>query len=139
MKVKAQIDRFIGKDNRIKAYASVILGGEYVIRDIAVMDSKNGLFARMPYRSYKDRNGNMQYSDVAFALNETSRNAVNDAVLEVYEQRLQMEEDESQGLEDQEEDEAPVFAQGHDLVHGFFRVFHDDSPLYDDFSAQSKE
>ena len=40
MKVKAQIDRFIGKDNRIKAYASVILGGEYVIRDIAVMDSK---------------------------------------------------------------------------------------------------
>ena len=35
-------------------------------------------------------------------------------------------------------DEAPVFAQGHDLVHGFFRVFHDDSPLYDDFSAQLK-
>ena len=32
-------------------------------------------------------------------------------------------------------DEAPVFAQGHDLVHGFFRVFHDDSPLYDDFSS----
>ena len=111
MKVKAQIDRFIGKDNRIKAYASVILGGEYVIRDIAVMDSKNGLFARMPYRSYKDQNGNMQYSDVAFALNEASRNAVSDAVLEVYEQRLQMEEDEPQGLEDQEEDEAPVFEQ----------------------------
>ena len=95
MKVKAQIDRFIEKDNRIKAYASVILGGEYVIRDIAVMDSKNGLFARMPYRSYKDRNGNMQYSDVAFALNETSRNAVSDAVLEAYELRLHMEEDES--------------------------------------------
>ena len=117
MKVKAQIDRFIGKDNRIKAYASVILGGEYVIRDIAVKNKKNGLFARMPYRSYKDRNGNMQYSDVAFALNETSRNAVNDAVLEAYEQRLQMEEDESQGLEDQEEDEAPVFAQGDEFVH----------------------
>lgn len=106
MKVKAQIDRFIGKDNRIKAYASVILGGEYVIRDIAVMDSKNGLFARMPYRSYKDRNGNMQYSDVAFALNETSRNAVSDAVLEAYEQRLHMEEDESQDLEEPDEDEA---------------------------------
>lgn len=111
MKVKAQIDRFIGKDNRIKAYASVILGGEYVIRDIAVMDSKNGLFARMPYRSYKDRNGNIQYSDVAFALNETSRNAVSNAVLEAYKQRLEMEENESQGLEDQEEDEAPVFEQ----------------------------
>lgn len=31
MKIKAQIDRFIGRDNRIKAYASVILGGEYVV------------------------------------------------------------------------------------------------------------
>ena len=111
MKVKAQIDRFIGKDNRVKAYASVILGGEYVIRDIAVMDSKNGLFARMPYRTYKDRNGDTQYSDVAFALNETSRNAVSDAVLEAYEQRLHMEEDESQALEDQEGDEPPAFEQ----------------------------
>ena len=35
-------------------------------------------------------------------------------------------------------DEAPIFAQGHDLVHGFFRVFHDDSPLYDGFPAQLK-
>ena len=57
MKIKAQIDRMVGENNRIKAYVSVILGGEYVVRDIAVMDSKNGLFARMPYRSYKDRNG----------------------------------------------------------------------------------
>lgn len=111
MKIKAKIDRFIGNDNRIKAYASVNLGGEYVIRDIAVMDGKNGLFARMPYRSYKDRNGNMQYSDVVFALNETSRNAVSDAILEAYEQRLHMEEDESQDLEEQAENEAPVFEQ----------------------------
>lgn len=64
MKIKAQIDRMVGENNRIKAYASVILGGEYVVRDIAVMDSKNGLFARMPYRSYKDRNGDMKYSDM---------------------------------------------------------------------------
>ena len=91
MKIKAQIDRMVGENNRIKAYASVILGGEYVVRDIAVMDSKNGLFARMPYRSYKDRNGDMKYSDTVFAMNETSRNAINDAVLAAYEQRLHME------------------------------------------------
>lgn len=108
MKVKAQIDRFIGKDNRVKAYASVILGGEYVIRDIAVMDSKNGLFARMPCRTYKDRNGDTQYSDVAFALNETSRSAVSDAVLEAYEQRLHMEENEVQEME---ADEATALEQ----------------------------
>ena len=108
MKIKAQIDRFIGKENRIKAYASVILGGEYVVRDIAVMDSKNGLFARMPYRSWKDRNGDTQYSDVVFALNETSRSAVGDAVLEAYEQRLHMEENEVQEME---ADEATALEQ----------------------------
>ena len=108
MKIKAQIDRFIGKEIRIKAYASVILGGEYVVRDIAVMDSKNGLFARMPYRSWKDRNGDTQYSDVVFALNETSRSAVSDAVLEAYEQRLHMEENEVQEME---ADEATALEQ----------------------------
>ena len=108
MKIKAQIDRFIGKENRIKAYASVILGGEYVVRDIAVMDSKNGLFARMPYRSWTDRNGDTQYSDVVFALNETSRSAVSDAVLEAYEQRLHMEENEVQEME---ADEATALEQ----------------------------
>ena len=33
-------------------------------------------------------------------------------------------------------DEAAVFAQGNDLVHGLVSVFHSDSPLYDEFSAQ---
>lgn len=109
MKIKAQIDHMLSEDNKIKAYASVILGGEYVVRDIAVMDGKNGLFARMPYRSYKDRNGNMQYSDVVFGLNDTSRSAVNDAVLEAYEQQLHMKEDESQEMD--EPDETPAFEQ----------------------------
>ena len=80
------------------------------MRDIAVMDSKNGLFARMPYRSYKDRNGDMKYSDTVFAMNETSRNAISDAVLEAYEQRLHMEEDESQDM-DEPEEAVPVFEQ----------------------------
>lgn len=111
MKIKAQIDRFIGKDNRIKAYASVVLGGEYVIKDIAVMDSKNGVFARMPYRTYKDRNGVQQYADTVFALNETSRSALNDAVIEAYEQRLEMEESEEQELEEPSEDATPMFEQ----------------------------
>lgn len=49
-------------------------------------------------------------SDVVFALNETSRNAISDAVLEAYEQRLHMEEDESQDI-DEPEEAVPVFEQ----------------------------
>ena len=110
MKIKAQIDRMLGNENKVKAYASVVLGGEYVVKGIAVMDGKNGLFARMPYRSYKDMDGNTQYSDTVFALNETSRNAVNDAVLEAYEQQLQMNETDTPDM-DEPEETAPAFEQ----------------------------
>ena len=75
-----------------------------------MMDSKNGLFARMPYRSYKDRNGDMKYSDTVFAMNETSRNAINDAVLAAYEQRLHMEQDEAPDMEESI-DESPGMVQ----------------------------
>ena len=110
MKIKAKIDRLIGNDNRIQSLCQRYSGGEYVIRDIAVMDGKNGLFARMPYRSYKDRNHEVQYSDTVFALNDTSRNALSDAVIEAYEQRLQMEEFEKQEM-DEPAEETPVFEQ----------------------------
>lgn len=96
MEIKAKIDRFIGQENKIKAYASVTLDGEFVIRDIAVMDSKNGLFARMPFRSYKNSAGDVKYSDTLYALNTEARTALNDAVLGAYEQHLHMEENKVQ-------------------------------------------
>ena len=60
----AKIDRMIDRENAtVKAYASVNLGGEFVIKDIAVVDGQKGLFARMPFRSYKSSGGETKYSD----------------------------------------------------------------------------
>lgn len=104
-KITAKIDRMTNPDAKIKAYASANIGGAFVIKDIAVMDSKNGLFARMPCRSYKDGKGEMQYSDTVFALIAEARTAMNDAVVSAYEEQLDMQEDES-------EDESEDFVQG---------------------------
>lgn len=93
--VSAKIDRMIERENAtVKAYASANLGGEFVIKDIAVVDGQKGMFARMPFRSYKGTNGDTKYSDIAFALTDSARQSINDAVLGAYREALEESEDE---------------------------------------------
>ena len=81
----AKIDRMIDRENAtVKAYASVNLGGEFVIRDIAVVDGQKGLFARMPFRSYKSSDGETKYSDIVFAITDSARHSIEDAVIGAY-------------------------------------------------------
>ena len=95
MEIKAQIDRLTDGTTSVKAYASVNLDDQFIIKDIAVMDGKNGLFARMPYRTYQDKNGQTQFSDTAYPLTTEARTALNDAVLEAYDQALNEQETET--------------------------------------------
>lgn len=96
LSVTAKIDRMIDREDvKVKAYASVNLGGEFVIKDIAVVDGQKGLFARMPFRSYKSSDGETKYSDIAFALTDEARQSLNDAVLGAYREALEESEDES--------------------------------------------
>lgn len=102
--VSAKIDRMIEReDATVKAYASVNLGGEFVIKDIAIVDGQKGMFARMPFRSYKGANGDTKYSDIAFALTDSARQSVQDAVLGAYREALEESEEELPG-----EDESPA-------------------------------
>ena len=84
-------------------FASVNIGGAFVIKDIAVVDGQKGMFARMPFRSYKTGSGETKYSDIAFALTDEARQSLNDAVLGAYREALEESEDE---LPD--EDESPA-------------------------------
>ena len=103
LSVSAKIDRMIEReDATVKAYASVNIGGAFVIKDIAVVDGQKG-FARMPFRSYKTGSGETKYSDIAFALTDEARQSLNDAVLGAYREALEESEDE---LPD--EDESPA-------------------------------
>ena len=104
LSVTAKIDRMVDReDATVKAYASVNIGGEFVIKDIAVVDGQKGLFARMPFRSYKIGSGETKYSDIAFALTDEARQSLNDAVLGAYREALEESEEE---LPD--EDESPA-------------------------------
>lgn len=88
--VSAKIDRMIEReDATVKAYASVNIGGAFVIKDIAVVDGQKGMSARMPFRSYKTGSGETKYSDIAFALTDEARQSLNDAVLGAYREALE--------------------------------------------------
>ena len=100
--VRAKIEALCDTGTSTKAFASVCISGRFVVRDIAVMEGKNGLFARMPCRSYQDRHGNTQYSDTFFPLNANDRTAINEAVLSAYQQEL--EQNEAEDLEEGEDE-----------------------------------
>ena len=96
LSVTAKVDRMVDReDAKVKAYASINIGGEFVIKDIAVVDGQKGLFARMPFRSYKSSDGETKYSDIAFAITDSARHSIEDAVIGAYREALGESVDES--------------------------------------------
>ena len=71
----------VNSENRMKAVASVTFDNEFVIHDIKVIESQNGLFIAMPSR--KTPNG--EYRDIAHPINAETREKIQKAILEAYE------------------------------------------------------
>ncbi len=72
--------RKVNSENRMKAVASVTFDNEFVIHDIKVIESQNGLFIAMPSR--KTPNGD--FKDIAHPINAETREKIQKAILEAY-------------------------------------------------------
>lgn len=77
----------IENDSKVKALASVVINGEFAVRGIRVLESEKGLFVAMPNKKYGD-----EYSDIAFPITAEARTALNNAVMNGYNQLMQSEE-----------------------------------------------
>ena len=73
--------RKVNSENRMKAVASVTFDEEFVVHDIKVIESQNGLFIAMPSR--KTPNG--EFKDIAHPINAETREKILKAILEAYE------------------------------------------------------
>ena len=71
----------MNSETRMKAVASVTFDDEFVVHDIKVIESTNGLFVAMPSR--KDANGT--FKDIAHPINAETREKIQSAILEAYE------------------------------------------------------
>lgn len=69
-------------DGRKLAVASITLDNEFVVHDINVIDGDRGLFISMPSR----RMPNGEYKDIAHPITAETRQKIQDAVLNAYEE-----------------------------------------------------
>ena len=87
MKIKAKIDRMVNAGN-VKAIASVSLDGQFVVKNLKVMDGKKGLFVSMPQEFFTGRDGQKKYSNMFFALTNAAKMDLQEAVLQAYRQQM---------------------------------------------------
>lgn len=85
MKLEARIDRMVQKGN-VKAIASVSMDGMFVVKGLKVIDGRKGLFVSMTQESYPGKNGQKQYSNTFFALTNSAKMQLQEAVLDAYKQ-----------------------------------------------------
>ena len=73
--------RKINTESRMKAVVSVTFDNEFVVHDIKVIESQNGLFIAMPSRKTPEG----EFKDIAHPINAVTREKIQTAILEKFE------------------------------------------------------
>lgn len=76
---------FIRDNNQLKAFANIVIDDAFIIRNLKLIEGKNGLFVAMPSR--KKRNG--EFQDIAHPLNSDIRQEMEDQIIASYMQELE--------------------------------------------------
>jgi stage V sporulation protein G len=79
-----EVNVFPVNEERLKAYVSITLDDCFVVRDLKVIRGNTGLFVAMPSKKRKDG----QFKDVAHPLNQETREMIEKAVFEAYENAI---------------------------------------------------
>jgi stage V sporulation protein G len=94
-------------EEKLKAYASIVLDACFIVNDLKIIEGKRGLFISMPSRRRK-RGG---YRDVAHPLNNETRRLIEEHVLAEY-QRVLGEGAPLARLAPRDEDDLPAEEEG---------------------------
>ena len=76
--------RRVAKEGKLKAVVSITMDEEFVVHDIKVIEGEKGLFIAMPSKKALDG----EYRDIAHPINSTTREKIQNIILEKYEQVL---------------------------------------------------
>ena len=89
--VKAKIDRLVNdEESKIKAYASVTIGGVFAVHGVRVYQTENGgNYVSMPFNQYKDNEGKTQFSEICHPVTSDLRHQLTQSVMTAYDQALQ--------------------------------------------------
>ncbi len=101
MKITDVRVRKLNTENRLKGIASITIDDCFVVHDIKIIDSVNGLFIGMPNR--KTQNG--EFRDVAHPINTDTRVMIQKMVLDAYEEAEEPKEEEKAEEKEEEQKE----------------------------------
>ena len=82
--------RKVDKEGKMKAIVSITFDEEFVIHDIKVIEGEKGLFIAMPCRKTTDG----EYRDIAHPIRSTTRELLQQTILEKYQEDTEGEEEE---------------------------------------------
>jgi stage V sporulation protein G len=71
-------------DDKLKAFATIVLNDAFVISDIKIISGPQGLFVAMPSRRRKDG----RFRDVAHPINAQVREMIEGRLLSLYDQEI---------------------------------------------------
>ena len=92
--------RKVNDEGKMKAVVSVTFDNEFVVHDIKIIESQNGLFIAMPSR--KTPSG--EFRDIAHPIHSEARSNIQSAILERYQTMLVEEETDGVSNSDTEEE-----------------------------------
>lgn len=72
--------RKVNSANKMKGVASITIDNEFVVHDIKIIESQDGLFIAMPSK----RTATGEFIDIAHPINSTTREIITNAILEAY-------------------------------------------------------
>ncbi len=95
--------RRIDVKGKMKAVVSVTFDNDFVVHDIKIIESQNGLFIAMPSR--KTPNG--EFKDIAHPINSETRETLQKAILKKYE-TMSSDEEKTKTKRDDENPEVDI-------------------------------
>lgn len=84
MKIKAEIRSIFPDSGKLKAVSNLVIEDCFVVKNVRVIDGKNGLFVSMPSR----QNADGKYSDICFPIRSEVREQIEKEVLDTYHEAL---------------------------------------------------
>jgi stage V sporulation protein G len=67
-------------DSKLKAYATIVFDGDFIVRNLKIIEGEKGLFVSMP--SYRMKDGS--FRDIVHPLNAKTRSMIESAVISEY-------------------------------------------------------
>lgn len=77
-----EVKIFPANEGKLKAYATMVISGTFIIRDMKIIQSDDGsMFVSMPSRRKKDGT----FKDVAHPLDQSTRNEIESVIIKEFE------------------------------------------------------